>query len=125
MILAKVKLHNTSKTGIIHNVEPDMDMFAEVLSVGEEATGITVGQFVMFRGGVPMLELPFEEDGEHFTAVLGSAYEVVATYKPDPGETRIFVPERKRVSSEDKPNVKVHGSGALGEWANEKQDILS
>lgn len=124
-VLAKVKYYNTSASGIISNLKPEKDMFAEIVAVGPTVEEAKVGDLVMF-GDVALLHLPFEDEtGTQVTCVMANEFAILAYYNKDSDENRIFVPEEPNRQSKEPEGINVLGSGALGEWGTDNEDLLN
>lgn len=125
-VLAKVKFYNTSKSGLIHNLKEERDMFATVVAVGPQVERTKVGDVVMF-GEVMVTQFPFEDGKEEILCILTNEFNILAYYTPDKDEDRIFVAEDPRgIESELPEGVQMVGPpNKLGEWASENSDLIN
>ena len=124
-VLAKVKYYNTTASGIISNVRPEKDMFAEIVAVGPTVEEAKVGDLVMF-GDVALLHLPFEDEvGAQTTCVMANEFAILAYYAKDSDENRIFVPQEPAKQGRQPEGINVLGSDALGEWGTDNEDLLN
>ena len=119
-VLAEVKYHKKSPGGILYQ-QPKQDMFAKILAVGNAVKSIEVGKFVMFQDA-QMLQIPLTRGKERLVCVLTTEFNILATYTPSKGETRIFTADEEDEVVEDN-GIKIEGDN-MGEWAQEKPEIF-
>ena len=124
-VLAKVRYYSDTESGLIHKIEPERDMFAEIVAIGPTVEKAKVGQFVMFAD-VALIHFPFEHEGDEITCVLTNEFQIIGYYKPDKGEDRIFVPQDPEAAKRlPDRKIQVVGEDALGQWADDNNDLLN
>lgn len=123
-VLAQVRYYNNTENGLIQKLEPERDMFAEIVAVGPTVEKAKVGDFVMFSD-VALIHFPFEDGPDIITCVLTNEFQIIGYYTPDKDENRIFVPDSpKREKSKDS-GIQVVGSDAMGQWGDQNSDLLN
>lgn len=122
-VLAQVKYYNSTESGILL-AEPQKDMFAKLVSCGPQVEHFKPGDMVMFADVAVMHIKMEDEKGKQQEYVIAPMFHIVATYKPDKDEDRIFVPIPEGES--DLPDgIEMLGNNPPGPFAKDNPGLMN